>query len=704
MGNKIVASDYVHLHNHTQYSLLDGLTKLPDLLDFVSDSGMQAIAMTDHGTLSGAIEFYKLAQAKQIKPIIGIETYVASRKHTDKDPVKDKQRYHLILLAMNNTGYQNLMKLSTIANLDGYYYFPRIDHGLLEQYSEGVIALSACMGGELGDALKNGQYETAKQIATWYQKTFKDRYYLEIQDHGHPDNPLYNEEQGEINKQVLQIGKELNIKVVVTCDAHYLKHEDQDAHEVLLCVGTGSLLSDEKRMSLKEFPLHVTDPKEIIKRWGTEHPEVIMNTKEIADRCNVSIKLGDILIPKFPVPKKETEKTYLHKLVYQGLAWRYGNQSFEKSKELGGLNHVSISYSATKEVCKLSDSYENDGNAMPGRAIRLLEDVIAFCKTHGVRDITEKEVRSFISEKTNVLLDKPTEEESGKLLNLENEIHKRVISQDEAVSAISNAMRRVRSGMKNEGKPIASFLFLGPTGVGKTQTAKVLAKSYFGDEEAMIRLDMSEFQNDEAISTLLGEGFVDKILKNPFSLVLLDEFEKASKGVHDLFLQVLDEGRLTDHLDRVISFKNAIIIATSNAGSEFIREKYKEGVDVENVKKELIEKIQQSGVYKPELINRFDDVIVFKPLSEKDAVAVAKLFLQESIDKIAKQQITLSYNDEVTEFIAKNSFSIEFGARNVRRFIEATIENQLSKLLLSNTLQKGGNAQIVIEDNALVIK
>lgn len=335
MGKKIATSDYVHLHNHTQYSLLDGLTKLPDLLDFVADSGMQAVAMTDHGTLSGAIEFYKLANSKNIKPIIGIETYIASRKHTDKDPVKDKQRYHLILLAMNNTGYQNLMKLSTIANLDGYYYFPRIDHDLLEQYNEGVIALSACMGGELGDALKNGQYESAKQVATWYKKMFKDRYYLEIQDHGHPDNPLYNKEQGEINNQVLQIGKELDIKVVVTCDAHYLKHEDQDAHEVLLCVGTGSLLSDEKRMSLKEFPLHVTDPNEIIERWGTEHPEVITNTKEIADRCDVSIKLGEILIPKFPVPKNETEKSYLHKLVYQGLAWRYGNQSIEKSKKLG---------------------------------------------------------------------------------------------------------------------------------------------------------------------------------------------------------------------------------------------------------------------------------------------------------------------------------------------------------------------------------
>lgn len=376
----------------------------------------------------------------------------------------------------------------------------------------------------------------------------------------------------------------------------------------------------------------------------------------------------------------------------------------EKSKDLEKANHVSISYNALKEVCNLSDSYENDGTAMPGRAVRLMEDVIANSKTHGVKKITEDEVRSFVGEKTNLLLDKPDEQESEKLLDLEATIHKRVISQDEAVSAISNAMRRVRSGMKNEGKPIASFLFLGPTGVGKTQTAKALASSYFGDEKAMIRLDMSEYQNDDAINLLLGEGFVDKVLHNPFSLILLDEFEKASKGVHDLFLQVLDEGRLTDHLGRVISFKNAIIIATSNAGSEFIREKYKERVVIEDVKKELIEKIQQSGIYKPELINRFDDVIVFRPLSEKDAISVAKLFLQESVDKISEQQITLSYGDDVTEFVAKNSFSTEFGARNVRRFIEATIENQLSKLLLSNSLQKGGSAAIRVEDNSLVIR
>lgn len=335
-------SDYVHLHNHTQYSLLDGLTRLGPLMDFVKEQGMEAVAMTDHGTLSGTIDFYKEADGKGIKPIIGIETYVAARKHTDKDPVKDKQRYHLILLAMNNTGYQNLMQLSTIANLEGYYYFPRVDHDLLEQYNEGIIALSACMGGEVGDALKQGQFDQAKQIATWYKSIFGDRYYLEIQDHGHPKNPLHSTEQQLINEQVFRIGKELNIPVVVTCDAHYLKHEDQEAHEILLCVGTGSFLSDDKRMSLKDYPLHVTEPEELIARWGTEYPEVITNTKAIADRCNVNIELGKILIPKFNVPKGEDEKSYLHKLVYAGLAWRYGDKSEEEAKKLSVEQAIKI--------------------------------------------------------------------------------------------------------------------------------------------------------------------------------------------------------------------------------------------------------------------------------------------------------------------------------------------------------------------------
>lgn len=327
-------SDYVHLHNHTQFSLLDGLTRIPDLINYVNETGMQAVAMTDHGTLSGAIEFYKEATSKGVKPLVGIETYVAARKHTNKDPQKDKLRHHLIIIAMNETGYKNLMKLSTTANLHGFYYYPRIDHELLEKYNEGLIVTSACLGGEIGDAIKTGQYQKAVEIATWYKDVFGDRYYLEIQDHGHPDNPLYNDEQGNMNTQVLQLGKELDIPVVVTCDAHYLKHENQDAHEILLCVGTGSFLSDEKRMSLKNYPLHVEDPREIIKRWGKDHPEVITNTKAIADRCNLEIELGRILIPQFPVPEGETEKTYLDKLVYRGLAWRYAGKSEAEVAEM----------------------------------------------------------------------------------------------------------------------------------------------------------------------------------------------------------------------------------------------------------------------------------------------------------------------------------------------------------------------------------
>lgn len=332
--SKLTPADYVHLHNHTQFSLLDGLTKIPELIDFVSEQGMGAVGMTDHGTLSGAIEFYKAAKEKGVKPIIGIETYIAARKHTDKDPSKDKNRYHLVLLAMNETGYKNLMKLSTIANLDGYYYFPRIDHDLLEEYNEGLIAGSACLGGEIGDALKNDDYEKAKEIATWYKGVFGDRYYLEIQDHGHPDAPSHNAEQKKVNDGVLKLGKELAIEVILTCDAHYLKHKDQDAHEILLCVGTGAYLSDEKRMSLKEFELHVIPPDELIARWGKDHPEVIRNTRKLADRCNLEIELGKILIPKFPVPEGETEKTYLDRLVFQGLARRYCSKTNEEASKL----------------------------------------------------------------------------------------------------------------------------------------------------------------------------------------------------------------------------------------------------------------------------------------------------------------------------------------------------------------------------------
>jgi DNA polymerase III subunit alpha len=331
---KLKPSDFVHLHNHSHYSLLDGLSKVPAMLDYAKEMGMEAMAITDHGTMSGCIEFYKEAKARDINPILGMEAYVATRKHTDKDAGKDKQYYHLIILAMNNQGYQNLMQLSTIANLQGFYYKPRIDHDLLVQYNEGLIVLSACIGGEIGDSLRSGQYDKAVDTASWYKNVFGDRYYLELQDHGHADHPSRWDEQVEVTKETLKLAKQLDIKTVITSDAHYLKHEDQEAHEILLCVQTGSFLSDEKRMSLKSFELHVVGPNEIIERWGAEHPESIATTKEIADRCSIEIELGKILIPKFPVPEKEDEKSYLHKLTWRGLAWRYGSKTPEEAAAL----------------------------------------------------------------------------------------------------------------------------------------------------------------------------------------------------------------------------------------------------------------------------------------------------------------------------------------------------------------------------------
>lgn len=352
MPKGLTPADFVHLHNHTQYSLLDGLTKLGPLIDYTKEQGMLAVGKTDHGTLSGTIEFYKEAKAKGINPLIGIEMYVANRKHTDKDPSKDRNRFHLILIAMNNTGYQNLMRLSTIANLEGFYYHPRIDHDLLEKYHEGIIAMSACMGGEIGEALNANQDEEAKNIAKWYKNLFGDRFYLEVQDHGHPKNPLFNKPQQIVNDKIIKLGKELGIPIVVTCDAHYLNKEDQEAHEVLLCVGTASYLSDEKRMSLKEYPLHVEDPQEIIDRWGGDHPEFITNTLKLAKRCNVEIELGKIMLPKFPVPDGETEKSYLDKLVYQGLAYRYGLATPDKAKE---LTKSKIAKLLPKEIIKRAD-------------------------------------------------------------------------------------------------------------------------------------------------------------------------------------------------------------------------------------------------------------------------------------------------------------------------------------------------------------
>ncbi len=379
---KLTAGDYVHLHNHTQYSLLDGLTKIPALMNRVSELGMHSLAITDHGTMSGVIDFYKAAEAAGINPIIGMEAYISPRKMSDKDPAKDRQHYHLTLLAMNNRGYQNLMALSTIANLEGFYYRPRIDRETLKKYSAGLIVLSGCIGGELSDALRQEQYDSAKKIARWYKGVFGDRYYIELQDHGHPEHPSAWDEQDKVNQQLLKLAGELEIQPVVTCDAHYLKHEDQEAHEILLCIQTGAFLSDDERFSLKDFELHVADPKDVIKRWGKKHPELITNSAKIAARCKVQIELGKILIPKFPTPKGMDEKSYLEQLTWQGLAWRYAGVARES---LGKLSVKKAQGMLGKEIIDRAEYELSVVNKMGFNGYFLIvQDFINWGKDRGI--------------------------------------------------------------------------------------------------------------------------------------------------------------------------------------------------------------------------------------------------------------------------------------------------------------------------------
>jgi DNA polymerase-3 subunit alpha len=308
---------FVHLHVHSHYSLLDGMGRIPDYLDKAKELGMEALAITDHGTMYGVIEFYKEAKKRDIKPIIGCECYIAPRKLTDKAAKIDIKPFHVVLLAKNNKGYKNLLKLTSIAHLEGYYYKPRIDKDVLREHSEGLIALSACVHGEVANAILNSTYDNAKKIAQEYVDIFgKDHFYLELQDH--PDFP----EQKTANDGLIKIAKELDIPLVVTNDIHYANKEDAEAQDILICLQTGKLVTDEDRMKMTSDN-SMRDPKELAKAFK-DVPEALENTVKIADMCNLELELGGIIIPDFPVPKGETLRSYLEKKLNEGLKKRYG--------------------------------------------------------------------------------------------------------------------------------------------------------------------------------------------------------------------------------------------------------------------------------------------------------------------------------------------------------------------------------------------
>ena len=316
--------DFVHLHVHSEFSLLDGAIRIKELPKRIKELGMSAVAITDHGVMFGAIDFYKACKNEGIKPIIGCEVYVAPRSRFDKEPNIDNKYNHLILLAKNNDGYKNLSKLVSVGFTEGFYYKPRVDLETLEKYHEGLICCSACMAGSVATAILEGTQEEAERIALWHKNLFGEDYYLEIQA-----NTL--KKQALINQKLVEMSKKLDIPLVITNDSHYLKQEDFDSHEVLLCVQTGKKMTDIDRMTFEVNDFYLKSPEEIAE-FIPNLPEAMENTVKIAEKCNVDFEFGHTILPNYDVPPEfPTHFDFFRKLCDEGIHKRYGQ---EPSKEI----------------------------------------------------------------------------------------------------------------------------------------------------------------------------------------------------------------------------------------------------------------------------------------------------------------------------------------------------------------------------------
>lgn len=315
---------FTHLHTHTEYSLLDGMCRIPQLVSRAKELGMESLAITDHGVMYGAIQFYLAAKEAGIKPIIGCEVYVAQDSRFNRD-AGDKNRYHLVLLAKDQTGYRNLIQLTTRAHLDGFYYKPRIDKELLKQHHQGLIALSACIGGEVPHLILEGRLDEAKQAALWYKQTLSD-FYLEIQRHPIP-------ELEQINQGLIAMSTELDIPLVATNDVHYVNQEDTLAHDLLLCIGTNSSIYDEKRVKMAGDFFYLKSPQEMIELYR-DIPQAVENTERIAEMCNLKLEFGRLHLPEIELPEGKTADQFLAYLCYEGLPRYYPDPAPEIKQRL----------------------------------------------------------------------------------------------------------------------------------------------------------------------------------------------------------------------------------------------------------------------------------------------------------------------------------------------------------------------------------
>src|SRR3989339_610488 len=320
--------EFTHLHVHSHYSLLDGLPRIDDLISRAQELGMNSLAITDHGNLYGAMEFYKKAKKAGIKPIIGCEAYVASGSRHGKQPGLDTKRYHLVLLAKNKKGYQNLVKLISKAWLEGFYYKPRVDKELLKQYGEGLIGTSACLAGEISNALRGNDWERAKKTAREYQSFFAPGdFYLELEHHPHTGDQM------ETNEKMIKLAKELNLPLTAAHDVHYIRPEDAHAQDILMLVNTNAKFDDVDRLTMRNDDFSM-QPAENMAEFFKHAPEAIKNTMEIAAKCNLEMDINGYQLPHYDVPEGETAEGYLKKLCELGLQKRYAKTTVQMRDRL----------------------------------------------------------------------------------------------------------------------------------------------------------------------------------------------------------------------------------------------------------------------------------------------------------------------------------------------------------------------------------
>ncbi len=326
--NKGVSVNFCHLHVHTEYSLLDGASRIGELIGRVKELGMEAVAITDHGNMYGVIDFYKEARKQGIKPIIGCEVYLAPGDRKERAEVNGVRYYHLILLAENAEGYRNLVKLVSLANMEGMYYKPRVDKELLRKYHEGIICLSACIAGEIPQAILQGNRKKAEALVREYQEIFgKNNFFIEMQSHG-------LEEEENVNEVLLELAENHGIGMVVTNDIHYVRREDSDFHDILLCIQMNKTVEDEERMRFNSDEYYLKSPEEMRRLFpGIE--EAYANTVKIAERCNVEFEFGHLQLPYYPIPEPYADdRAYLRSLCEEKIKNRYSPVTEEVRKRL----------------------------------------------------------------------------------------------------------------------------------------------------------------------------------------------------------------------------------------------------------------------------------------------------------------------------------------------------------------------------------